>query len=107
MSIGQLVPTCFLVLGLALTSGCQDAETRQANKPIIEADTTTEVEEAADAVGEDLDEAASDVADTVTPDEPIVDIETPLGDVKVGSDPATGRTNVDVETNRADVSVSE
>lgn len=83
----QLVACLALAVLIGGSTGCQENQTVETQKPMIES------------------EAAQDAADAVTPDEPIVDIETPLGDVEVGKDPATGGTNVDVDTKRADVDV--
>ncbi|MEO0530727.1 MAG: hypothetical protein AAF266_09160 [Planctomycetota bacterium] len=105
MTVTKLIPLSVLALFAAVAVGCQEPQTQEAQKPVIESDTAAEVEEAADKVGEDLSDAASATADAVTPDDNIVDIDTPLGNVTVGSDPATGDTNVDVDTPRAGVDV--
>ncbi len=96
--------TCRLSLAacLMMALGCRDATTHRANKPIVDSEPAEQVEEAA----EEAEESLSEAADAVTPDESIVDIDTPLGNVDVGRDPATGGTNVEVDSGRADVDVS-
>ena len=48
--------------------------------------------------GAAVEQAANDVADAVTPDKDIVDIDTPLADVNVSEDEPTGRKKVEVNT---------
>lgn len=101
--------------------GCQQGEPYDAQKPVVEDSTADETQTSLDEAGEDLsraadatadagaqvadqaENAADEAADAVTPDEPIVDINTPLGDVFVGRDPVTGDANVDVDAPEADV----
>lgn len=98
-----LITACGLVVfGCLASVGCQDASNRRAEKPVIDTDPAEQAESAAEEAGESL----SDAVDAVTPDESIVDINTPLGDVNVGRDPATGDTNVNVDSGRAKVDVS-
>ncbi len=98
--------------GLAAFTGCQESTTYEAEKPVL--DNPAVEEEAAvnqdydadnETIGESMEEAGEDVADAVTPDRTISDVDTPLGDVEVSEDPATGRKRVDVDTPRANVDV--
>lgn len=99
--------------GLAAFTGCQDATTYETQKPVLDNPPVQEriEEERIDqqndyqSFKDKAEEAADDVADGVTPDRPVVDVQTPLGDVRVNEDPATGRKRVDVDTPRANVDV--
>jgi len=90
--------------GLTLSTGCVENERYDANKPVIETEdrdleaTEENIESSAEKAWEDTKEGARDAVDAVVPDEPIVDVESPLGDVKVGEDPVTGDKNVEVDT---------
>lgn len=96
--------------GLTLSTGCVEDTRYETNKPVVE-DEYNETEAELEATGEaiendaaqawdDAKEAAKDATDAVVPDEPIVDIESPLGDVQVGEDPVTGDTNVEVDADK-------
>lgn len=97
--------------GLAAFTGCQDATTYETQKPVINDPVVEEeVEERHDynennTLGESVDEAGDDIADALTPDRTVTDIETPNRSIEVTEDPATGRKRVDVETPRVDVDV--
>jgi len=97
--------------GLAAFTGCQDATTYETQKPVINDPVVEEeVQERRDynennTLGESVDEAGDDIADALTPDRTITDIETPNRSIEVTEDPATGRKRVDVETPRVDVDV--
>ncbi|QDV75620.1 hypothetical protein [Botrimarina mediterranea] len=100
--------------GLAAFTGCQDATTYESQKPVINdpaVEDEVELEERQDydadndTLGESMEEAGEDISDAVTPDRTISDVDTPIGDVEVTEDPATGRKRVDVDTPRADVDV--
>jgi hypothetical protein len=100
--------------GLAAFTGCQDATTYETQKPVINdpvVEEEVEVEEHRDydadndTLEENMEEAGDDISDAVTPDRTISDVETPIGNVEVTEDPATGRKRVDVDTPRADVDV--
>jgi hypothetical protein len=93
---------------LPLIGGCQSETPYETNRPVIEEDYDNDVEDDLDALGNDIErnteelgeniqEGTEDAIDAVTPDRPIVDIESPLGDVEVGEDPITGDKNVDVD----------
>lgn len=89
--------------GLTLATGCAETDRYETNKPVIEAEdndlerTGDDIEASAKEAWEDTKEGARDAVDAVVPDEPIVDVESPLGDVKVGEDPVTGDKNVEVD----------
>ncbi len=80
---------------VAALVGCQESRTYETNKPVIEDRTPGK-----ETLGEQIEEGINDAADAVTPDRPIVDVDTPLGDVNVSEDPATGRKRVDVDAGR-------
>jgi hypothetical protein len=96
------VTICGCFLGL---SGCAETEPYEVEKPVLEDDDIEvdgledeRLEYEDDTLGEDIGETIDDAADAVTPDENVVDIDTPIGDVDVEEDPATGRTRVDVDS---------
>src|SRR5690606_2135203 len=104
----RYLAAAFAVTGLAAFTGCQDATTYETQKPVIDnppAEETVDEHNDYQSFKDDAEEAADDVADTVTPDRPVVDVDTPIGNVQVDEDPATGRKRVDVDTPRTDVDV--
>ncbi len=79
-----------------LSIGCTDTTPYQTDKPIV-IDPENDVEENSDEWGNDMEHGIDNAADTVTPDDSAVDVNTPLGDVEITKDPATGDTDVDVD----------
>lgn len=91
---------CLLAATALFAVGCQESTTYETQKPVIEepAEPADEsLEETTEEMAEEADEAASDAADAVTPDRERVDVDSPIGDVNVDEDPATGETKVDVD----------
>lgn len=109
-----LLPTAVTAAGLAAL-GCQESTEYETRKPVIEdsydeqavEESAAEAREAVDEAANEADEAIEEAADSVSPDKPVVDVNTPLGNVDVSRDRATGDAKVDVDTPRADVEVGD
>ncbi len=94
-----------ILLVAPLSLGCVDSTPYKTDKPVVdqpETDTDEELESKLNELGDEIKERAEDATDAVTPDDPIVDVDTGLGDVNVSKDPITGETNVDVDTDGDD-----
>ena len=120
-----------LIAVVAAMVGCQERADYETRKPVVDPTAEERAEEGAadnaaaqpatapadtapndpapDNTAPNNDDEAADAPNGAAAAEwsnrPIVNIDTPLGDVTVGEDPATGRTNVEVDTERADVDV--
>lgn len=94
--------TSLAACGVVALVGCGNSQTYETRKPVTETQEAEKpllegVQENAEEAGAAVGEAVEDAADAVTPDRDIVDIKTPIGDVNVSEDPATGRKSVDVD----------